>query len=351
MLFDHPEFDHEQVLFAHDAASGLRAIIAIHDRSLGPAAGGCRMRPYASDAEALTDVLRLSQGMTRKNALAGLPLGGGKSVIIADPRTQKTPELLRAFAGFVAELGGIYWTAEDIGMWADDVEVLAQHCDYIFGTISTGQHTGDPSAFTAAGCFAGLRACVRQVFGSDDLTGRTVAIQGVGNVGFALGRQLVDAGANLVVADTDQASVQRAVTELGARAIDVDQIGAVECDVLAPCAVGATLNADTIPLLRTPIVCGVANNQLATTADGQLLHEAKILYAPDYVVNAGGMLNASGDILGHHDPEQVAEKIAHIGEVMGQIAGRSATEDRPTNAIADDLADEVVRTARAATPR
>lgn len=345
MLFDHPEFSHEQVLFAADPSSGLRAIIALHDRSLGPAAGGCRMRPYASDSEALTDVLRLSQGMTRKNALAGLPLGGGKSVIIADPATDKTPELLRAFAGFVAELGGIYWTAEDIGMGADDIEVLARHCDYVFGTTSTGQHTGDPSAYTAAGCFAGLRACVEHVFGSPDLTGKRVAIQGVGNVGFALGRQLVEAGARLIVADTDPASVRRAVTELGARAVDVQEIAATECDVLAPCAVGATLNAATITALRTPIVCGVANNQLATVADGAALHDSNILYAPDYVVNAGGMLNASGDILGHHDPGQVAGKIAHIGEVMGQIAHRSAEEDRPTNLIADDLADELVRQA------
>lgn len=346
MLFDHPEFSHEQVLFAADPSSGLRAIIALHDRSLGPAAGGCRMRPYASEAEALTDVLRLSQGMTRKNALAGLPLGGGKSVIIADPATDKTPELLRAFAGFVAELGGIYWTAEDIGMGADDIEVLARHCDYVFGTTSTGQHTGDPSAYTAAGCFAGLRACVEHVFGSPDLTGKRVAIQGVGNVGFALGSQLVEAGAHLIVADTNPDSVRRAVTELGARAVDIEEITATECDVLAPCAIGATMNAASIPTLRTPIVCGVANNQLATVADGEALHDSHVLYAPDYVVNAGGMLNASGDILGHHDPEQVSGRIAHIGEVMGKIARRSGEEDRPTNLIADDLADEVIREAR-----
>lgn len=346
MLFDHAEYDHEQVLFCADRASGLRAIIAIHDRTLGPAAGGCRMRPYASEEEALTDVLRLSQGMTRKNALAGLPLGGGKSVIIADPGTDKTPELLRAFAGFVAGLGGSYWTAEDIGMGAADIEELARHCNQVFGTTSVGQHTGDPSAYTAAGCFAGLKACVDRIFGSPDLTGRTVAIQGVGNVGLALGRLLIDAGAQLVVADTATDSVRRAVRELGATAVEVDQISTVECDVLAPCAVGATLNATSIPQLRTPIVCGVANNQLATTGDGESLHRQGILYAPDYVVNAGGMLNASGDILGSHDPGQVAGRIDHIGEVMGQIADRSKAEDRPTNLIADELADEVVRAAR-----
>ncbi|GAB3625092.1 branched-chain amino acid dehydrogenase [Mariniluteicoccus endophyticus] len=337
MLFDHPEFaSHEDVHFCTDEATGLRAIIAVHDRTLGPAAGGCRMRAYASDDDALNDVLRLSKAMTYKNALAGLPLGGGKSVVIADPHTDKNPDLLRAFARHVQRLGGSYWTAEDIGVGPADVDVLASECDYIFG-VSRG--AGDPSAYTAGGCFEGLKACVEHVFGSDDLTGRHVAVQGVGNVGYELARMVHEAGGRLTVADVSTDAVQRCVDEFCAQTADVAKITATECDVLAPCAIGATVDERSIAAMRTPIVCGVANNQLATPADGQRLLAAGILYAPDYVVNAGGMMHASGDIFGEYDADAVAGRIRGIRGTMTEIARRSADEGRPTNEIADAMAE------------
>lgn len=340
MLFDHPEFrGHEDVHFCHDEATGLRAIIAVHDRTLGPAAGGCRMRAYESVDEALTDVLRLSAAMTWKNALAGLPLGGGKSVIIADPRTDKNPELLRAFARNVQRLGGSYWTAEDIGVGPADVDVLRSESDYIFG-ISAG--TGDPSAYTAGGCFEGMRACLEHVFGSADLTGRHVAIQGAGNVGYELARMVHEGGGRLTVADVSSDAVERCADEFGAVVTDPEAIAAVECDVLAPCAIGATVNERTIAGMRTPIVCGVANNQLATPADGARLRDRGILYAPDYVVNAGGMMHASGDIFGAYDADAVAERIRGIRATTAQIARRADAEDRATSEVADAMAREAV---------
>ncbi|GAB3705493.1 Glu/Leu/Phe/Val dehydrogenase dimerization domain-containing protein [Mariniluteicoccus flavus] len=336
MLFDHPEYaGHEDVHFCHDEATGLRAIIAIHDRTLGPAAGGCRMRAYASDDEAVTDVLRLSKAMTWKNALAGLPLGGGKSVIIADPHTDKNPALLRAFAAHVQRLAGSYWTAEDIGVGPADVDVLASASDYIFG-VTRG--TGDPSAFTAGGCFQGLVACLDHRFGGADLAGRHVAIQGVGNVGFELARMVHEAGGRLTVADVTPGAVQRCVDAFGAATADIDEIHAIECDVFAPCAIGATVNEATIAAMRAPIVCGVANNQLATPADGRRLRDAGILYAPDYVVNAGGMMHASGDIFGAYDPAAVGDRIAGIRATMADIARRADAEDAPTSDVADAMA-------------
>lgn len=340
MLFDHPEFQsHEDVHFITDEATGLRAIIAVHDRTLGPAAGGCRMRAYASDDEALTDVLRLSAAMTWKNALAGLPLGGGKSVIIADPRTDKTPELLRAYARHLQRLGGTYWTAEDIGVGPADVDVLRSASDYVFG-ITEG--TGDPSVYTAGGCFEGMRACLEHLFGSPDLTGRHVAIQGVGNVGYELARMVHEAGGRLTVADVSSDAVERCVAEFGAVATDVEAIMAVEADVVAPCAIGATVDERAITGLRTQIVCGVANNQLATPADGVRLRERGILYAPDYVVNAGGMMHASGDIFGEYDADRVAERLRGIRATMAEIARRADEENRATSQVADAMAREAV---------
>lgn len=340
MIFDHPEYaGHEDVHFCTDEATGLRAIIAVHDRTLGPAAGGCRMRAYASTDEALTDVLRLSAAMTWKNALAGLPLGGGKTVVIADPRTDKDPELLKAFARHLQRLGGSYWTAEDIGVGPADVDVLASESDYVFG-LTRG--TGDPSAYTAGGCFEGLLACAEHRLGSADLGGRHVAVQGVGNVGHELARMVHEAGARLTVADVDTDAVQRCVDEFGAEATDVEAILGVECDVLAPCAIGATVNEMAIAAIWTPIVCGVANNQLATPADGARLRRRGILYAPDYVVNAGGMMHASGDIFGEYDADRVRARIAGIRATTAEIARRADAEDRPTNEIADTMAREVV---------
>ena len=323
-IFEHVEYTgHEQVLACSDAASGLRAIIAVHDTRLGPAAGGCRLYPYPDSAAALTDVLRLSAAMTWKNALAGLPLGGGKSVILCDP-ARKTPALLAAFARQVDALGGRYWTAEDINIGPVDVEVLAQHCRFVFG----------------------MRAALEHVFGSDSLRGRHVALQGVGNVGIELARLVAEGGGRLTVADINPANAQRARERYGAAIVSPEAIDAVPCDVFAPCAMGATLNAGSVARLSARIVCGVANNQLATPPDGAALRERGIVYAPDYVVNAGGMHNASADIFGRYDVADVWRRIRGIRATTLRILRQAEEEKRPTSEVAESMAREIVANVR-----
>ena len=295
------------------------------------------MWPYVTSDAALTDVLRLSRAMSYKNALAGLPLGGGKSVIIGDPRVHKTPQLLAAFAGCVERLAGGYWTAEDVGIGVADVEILAAHTRYVFGRA---EGTGDPSAFTAAGCFQGMRACLAHVYGDDAFAGRTVAVQGAGNVGRELCRMLSDAGARLVVADANAAAAEWVRVELGATVVDPGDVHRVPCDIYAPCALGGTLNQHTIPQLQARIVCGVANNQLARAEHGEQLRTRGIVFAPDYVVNAGGMHNASGDILGPYERADVMRRIEAVRAVTAEILERASSERRPTNEIADELARE-----------
>ena len=263
--FAHPEFAaHEQVVFCHDDESGLRAIIAIHSTRLGPAAGGVRMWSYESDDHALTDALRLSRAMSYKNALAGLPLGGGKSVIIGDSETQKSPELLKAFAQHVQRLGGTYWCAEDVGMGDKDIEVLGDHCDYVFGLPG---EVGDPSPYTAEGVFMGMRAAVEHRFGSWG-PGLRVAVQGIGKVGYHLCELLHEADVQLVVADIANSAVQQPVEKLGAVAVGIDEIYSADVEVFAPCALGGVINDDTIGQLRAKVVAGAANNQLATPLHG-----------------------------------------------------------------------------------
>ena len=334
-VFDNSEYDnHEQVLFCRDVEAGLFAIIAIHDTTLGPAAGGCRMWPYASVDDAVTDVLRLSQAMSYKNALADLPLGGGKSVIIGDPNKDKNDKLLTSFARFVQGLGGQYYTAEDIGIGISDVEVLAKASDYVFGLSATG----DPSPFTARGCFEGIRAAVKHKLGRDSLEGLKVAVQGVGNVGRYVCKNLHEAGAGLIVADVNAEAAGSAVENFGAKAVAPEEIYAQNVDIFSPCAMGGVLNDDTIPQLKATIVAGVANNQLAEARHGRLLHNRGILYAPDYVINAGGMLNASGDIFGQYDVNQVMERVTGLHEAALRVFEMARQEDRPTNEVADDLA-------------
>ena len=345
-IFEHVEYTgHEQVLACSDAASGLRAIIAVHDTRLGPAAGGCRLYPYPDSAAALTDVLRLSAAMTWKNALAGLPLGGGKSVILCDP-ARKTPALLAAFARQVDALGGRYWTAEDINIGPVDVEVLAQHCRFVFGRTHGGAASGDPSAFTAGGCLEGMRAALEHVFGSDSLRGRHVALQGVGNVGIELARLVAEGGGRLTVADINPANAQRARERYGAAIVSPEAIDAVPCDGVAPCAMGATLNAGSVARLSARIVCGVANNQLATPPDGAALRERGIVYAPDYVVNAGGMHNASADIFGRYDVADVWRRIRGIRATTLRILRQAEEEKRPTSEVAESMAREIVANVR-----
>jgi leucine dehydrogenase len=343
-VFDNSQYDnHEQVLFCRDREAGLFAMIAIHDTTLGPAAGDCRMWPYASVSDAVTDVLRLSQAMSCKNALAGLPLGGGKSVIMGDPNKDKNEKLLTSFARFVQRLDGQYYTAEDIGIGISDVEVLAKESDYVFG-LST---TGDPSPFTARGCFEGMRAAVKHKLNRDSLDGLKVAVQGVGNVGRFLCKNLYEAGAELIIADVNPEALAYGVESFGAKVVAPEDIYSQDVDIFSPCAIGGVLNEDTIPQLQTSIVAGVANNQLAEARHDQLLHDRGILYAPDYVINAGGMLNASGDIFGKYDVNRVMERVTGLYDATLRIFQLAQQEGRLASEVADDLAREKIAAGRA----
>jgi leucine dehydrogenase len=333
---NHPEFDHhEQVVFCHDEESGLRAIIAVHNTNLGPAAGGCRMWPYASLDEALTDALRLSRAMSYKNAMAGLPLGGGKSVIIGDPRKDKSEALFEAFGAYVQGLKGSYYVAEDVGISVEDIEVVGRRTDYVFG-VADG--FGDPSPVTAQGCFNALKAAVKFVHGDDSLEGIRVAVQGVGHVGYHYCKLLHEAGAELRVADIHEDAVTRAVQDFGAQAVAPQTIYAQNVDVFAPCALGGILNEDTIPQLKAGIVCGAANNQLMRAEHGYQLQNKSILYLPDYVVNAGGMLGVAGDILHDYTADDVQRRVSSLYNTTLDILASALEDVLPPFVIANKLA-------------
>ncbi len=345
-VFSHPDFDgHERVLFGHDPKSGLKAIIAIHNSNLGPALGGCRMWPYPSEAEALKDVLRLSRGMTYKSALANLPLGGGKAVIIGDPRHDKTPELLRAMGRFIESASGNYITAEDSGTSVPDLKLIAEETSYVAGIMEkpcTDGHlrSGDPSPSTAYGVYRGLMSGVEYRLGRTDLAGLKVAIQGVGNVGFRLAQHLHQAGAELWVADIYSDMVQRCVNELGATAVASDEIYGLDVDVFAPCAMGGILNDDTISQLKAKVIAGAANNQLESPHHGAQLRDKGILYAPDYAINSGGIIDVGYEHIGNFDPKAVNEHIESIHSTLMEIFSRADHEQQPTHAIADLVARE-----------
>lgn len=341
---DDPAFDnHERVVYCNDAETGLKAIIAIHSTALGPAAGGCRLWSYESDEAALHDVLRLSQGMSYKNAMAGLELGGGKSVIIKTPDFKGTEALFEKFGEFVEELDGEYVTAEDVGMSVEIMEMIARKTRHVAGlTPKEGQAGGDPSPKTAFGIFKGIEAAARFKLGRDDLKGLKVAVQGVGNVGYYLCRYLYEAGATLIVADIDEGRVQRVCDEFAATASPLDEILFQDADVLAPCALGAILNQESILKLRVSIVAGGANNQLATKADGQRISDAGILYAPDYVINGGGIINVSCEYRGNCTDDQVMELVAAIGPRLTRIFEVASESGRPTNVVADDHARKII---------
>ena len=343
-IFDLREFDgHELIVFGHDAATSLRAIIAIHSTALGPAAGGCRMWPYATTADAVCDALRLSRGMSYKNALAGVPFGGGKAVIIGESRQAKTPQLFEAFGRLVDSLGGRYLTAEDIGTTTADMASVARATRHVAGLgRAPGEAGGDPGPKTALGVYLGIEAAVRFRLGRQDLQGLTVAVQGVGGMGYHLCGLLAGAGAQLRVADVRAAAVQRVCEEFGARAVRVEEVLAEEVDVLAPCALGAVLNAQSIPRLRARIIAGAANNQLAQGQDGQALQAAGILYAPDYVINAGGIISVSRELHGGATEEQVIADIQGIPGRLTEVFERARRENRPTNAVADQMARELL---------
>jgi leucine dehydrogenase len=344
-VFTHIDFDnHEQVVFGHDQASGLKAIIAIHDTTLGPALGGCRMWNYADDEEALRDVLRLSRGMTYKSALARLPLGGGKAVILGDPRTGKSEALFQAMGDFVDSLGGRYITAADSGTGVAEMQIMAERTRHVAGAgqreaFGGGTRDGDPSPSTAYGVFVGIRAAVRHRLGRDDLNGLKVAIQGVGQVGFGLARHLKDAGAELWVTDIHEANQRRAVEQLGARAVSQQEIFGLDVDVFAPCALGAIINPQTLEALRAPIIAGAANNQLASPELAEQLRRRDCLYAPDYAINAGGII----DVCYERTGGSAAELKAHIEGIeatLDEIFARSTAEGATTTAVADRMARE-----------
>lgn len=337
-VFDHPEMGgHENIVFAKDRDSGLNAIIAVHDTTLGPALGGCRVWPYEKPADALTDALRLSRGMTYKNALAGLDLGGGKAVIIACPREEKSQDMMEAFGGHVERLSGTYITAEDVGVSPEDMEAVARRTDHVRGTSATG--LGDPSPYTALGVFEGIKASARHVFGNGDLEGRTVSVQGLGHVGFDVARQLAEAGAKLIVSDIHAPAVERARDALGASVVEAGDAHRVEADIFVPCALGAGLNARTVPEIRARIVAGAANNQLQTPADGIALKRRGILYAPDYAINAGGVISIALAKPGEDDSRVRAKTLA-IGETLTRIFERAAQEDTTPEMVADKMAEE-----------
>ncbi|TDR57465.1 glutamate dehydrogenase/leucine dehydrogenase [Halomonas ventosae] len=345
-VFDHPEFDHhQQIVFGSDEASGLRAIIAIHDTTRGPALGGLRIFPYDSDAEALTDVLRLSRGMTYKSALADLPLGGGKAVIIADPRRDKTPGLLRAMGRLVDDLGGAYITAEDSGSSEADMRRIAEVTENVGGLPRHGAASGDPSPFTAWGVYCALKSAVRHGLGRDDLAGVRVAVQGVGNVGAHLARHIHAAGARLVLTDVDAAALAHLAEELGAEAVAPAAIADAEVDVFAPCALGAALSEAVVDRLKARVVCGAANNQLAAPAIAERLMARGILYTPDYVANAGGVIEIAWQRREDYRREAVMAHIEGIGATLDEIFARADREGRSPASVADALARERFRPA------
>ena len=343
---------YEQVLVFTDPPSGLHAIIAIHDTTLGPALGGCRFWPYPDEDAALRDVLRLARGMTYKSAMAGLPLGGGKSVILGDPRKIKTPALMEAFGRCVAQLGGRYITAEDVGTTPEDMACIRKVTPYVAGLTGPG-YSGDPSPATALGIFEGIRAAVRHRLGRDDLKGVHAAVQGLGAVGYKLCERLAAAGARLTVADVNADATARAAASFGAAIVAPGAIYDVAADLFAPCALGAVVNDATIGRLKVAIVAGSANNQLAEDRHGAELAARGILYAPDYVINAGGLINVAHEPLGRpdhpaYDREAAFAAVTRIGRTLAAIFERADREGLPTSQVADHIAEERLRSKRRA---
>jgi len=347
-MFDHPSFDqHERVVFAHDAATGLRAVVAVHSSARGPAAGGCRFWHYNSTQDAVADALRLSRGMSYKNAMAGLPLGGGKAVVMLDTHRPKTPAMLEAFGRLVDSLNGQYITAEDVGASVADMEIVAVQTRYVSGLPRTAVTSdGNPSPKTAFGVYLGIKAAVKFRLKKDELRGLTIAVQGLGGVGYELCKLLAADGAKLRVADVREAVTQKAATQFGAAVSSPERVLFERADVIAPCALGAVFDANTIPKLQTPIIAGAANNQLATAQDGARLHAAGVLYAPDYVINAGGIISVGREYLGGATAESIAAEIHRIPVRLTEIFARSSAANRPTSELADEMARQLLAEAR-----
>jgi leucine dehydrogenase len=339
-----PDFDaHEELNFVTDEKCGLLAIIALHSTHLGPAAGGCRFWHYANDADALTDALRLSRGMSYKNAMAGLPLGGGKAVVLADEARTKTPDMLHGFGKAVDHLGGRYVTAEDVGMSVADMIEVARSTRFVAGLPAEGQDVGgDPGPHTSLGVFLGLKAAVKHALGKDSVAGLHIALQGAGSVASGVALHAAAEGAKLSIADVDQAKAQKLADATGGKIVSPDEILALEADVVSPCALGAILNEKSIVALKTPIVAGGANNQLATPEDGERIHARGILYAPDYVNNAGGIINVCTEYLGDGDASLVKQRIEGIPVRLEEIWAESKASGRNPAAVADAMAQKLI---------
>ncbi len=342
-------YDYGEVHFARDPASGLRAIVAVHDTRLGPALGGCRFLPYPSEEDALVDALRLARGMTYKAALADLPHGGGKSVLMRpDAPHFDRAALFLAFGRFVDDLGGHYITAEDSGTGLEDMEIIRSVTQHVTGVDPSHGGSGDPSPFTALGVRRGIEACVELRLGATSLEGIHVAVQGVGHVGYHLCKELAAAGARLSVADVDPLKAERAQREFGATVVPLDEIFAIPCEVLAPCALGSALNDQTVPRIRAAIIAGAANNQLAEPRHGDDVNARGILYAPDYAINAGGLINVAAEVTGY-DAAAARARTLRIYDTIHEIAERSQKTGTPTYRVADLLVEE--KLARVGPPR
>ncbi|OEF95535.1 leucine dehydrogenase [Vulcanibacillus modesticaldus] len=345
-IFDYLEkYDYEQVVFAHDKESGLKAIIAIHDTTLGPALGGTRMWTYESEEAAIIDALRLARGMTYKAAAAGLNLGGGKTVIIGDPKKDKSEALFRAFGRYVQSLNGRYITAEDVGTTVQDMDWIHLETDYVTGISPAFGSSGNPSPVTAYGTYVGMKAAAKVAFGDDSLAGKTIAVQGVGSVAFNLLKHLHEEGANLIVTDINEENVNRAVKEFGAKAVGVNEIYGVECDIFSPNALGGIINDDTIPQLKAKLIAGAANNQLMEERHGDILHEKGIVYAPDYVINAGGLINVADELKGYNR-ERAMKKVETIYDNILKVFEIVERDNIPSYKAADRMAEERIEQMR-----
>ena len=333
---------YEEVVFFHDPPSGLRAIVAIHSTLLGPSLGGTRYYPFGSEEEALHDVLRLARGMTYKAAVTGLDLGGGKAVILGDPKRDKSEELLRAYGRFIDTLGGRYITAEDVGTTRDDMDLIRRETRWVTGVSERLGGSGDPSPVTSWGVFNGLKACAEEAFGAPTLEGLRVAVQGVGKVGYHLAKHLVEAGAVVTVSDVDVDNAARAVKDLGVETVEPAKAHAVECDIFAPCALGGIIRDDTIPELKCKVVAGAANNQLERQEHGEVLADLGILYAPDFVINAGGLINVEDELRGY-DRNRAMKRVEGIYKQLQHIFTMSRERSLSTARAANEYAEDRIR--------
>jgi leucine dehydrogenase len=343
-LWDLPDFDdHEAVHFVTDRDSGLKAIVALHSTGLGPAAGGTRFWHYPDPNQAVADVLRLSRGMSYKNAMAGLSLGGGKAVILAGPDRVKTPEMLAAFGRAVDRLGGNYVTAEDVGISVADIVAIAQQTNYVSGLpVAEGSVGGDPGPHTSYGVYLGIRAAAKRGLGKDSLSGLHIAIQGAGSVAGGVARLAAKDGARISIADIDQARARKVADEVAGTVVSTDEVMTIEADIFSPNALGAILDEQSIAALRVPVVAGGANNQLARPEDGDRIHARGILYAPDYVINAGGIINVATEYLKDGDKDEVSRRIERIPHRLEEIWAESAASGRNPAAVADAMAQRLI---------